>query len=114
MPDRNDNPRSAFHQRRRARLIKKSEVRFGDQVTMRTQNSVYRLIALYNSTCLVYGGRFDCRGESNRVVIQGCTRGGSAIRTDLLAACGMYLEFGNSLQTSEIMELSRTSICSRN
>jgi hypothetical protein len=34
--------------------------------------------------------------------IRGCTWGGSAIATDLLAASGLFLEFGNGVVTTAI------------
>ena len=51
----------------------------------------------------VSGGWFDQRGLSPATTtINGCTWGGSAIKTDLLAGPGLFLEFGNTVVTSRI------------
>ncbi len=39
-----------------------------------------------------------------RTTINGCTWGGSAIKVDIVAACGLHLEFGNRVVTSRIKE----------
>ena len=38
--------------------------------------------------------------------INGCTWGGSAIMIDIVAACGLHLEFGNRVVTSKIRQFS--------
>jgi hypothetical protein len=40
-----------------------------------------------------------------RMAINGCTWGGSAIKQDILAARGLYLEFGNTVLTSRIQQI---------
>ncbi len=87
--------------------IRKEEVHFGDLVVISTQNSVYSLRVLDNGFYLVSGGWFEQQGLSpHRIRIAGCTWGGSIIKIDIIAACGLCLEFSNRLITSPIKEFS--------
>ena len=88
------------------REVKKSGVYPGDSVIIITRNSVYRLIALGNGQYRVSGGWFDKTGISHSVVtITGCSWGGSAIKVNSLAACGLSVEFGNGVITSTIRKI---------
>jgi hypothetical protein len=83
--------------------IKKSELRAGDLLYIRTHNSTYAIRVISDHVYEVTGGWFDRRGISPvRVGIAGCTWGGSAIKVDVVAACGLRLEFANRLTTSPI------------
>ena len=54
----------------------------------------------------VSGGWFDHEGLSPfKTSINGCTWGGRAIKVDVVAACGLFLEFGNQLITSRIQKV---------
>jgi hypothetical protein len=54
----------------------------------------------------VSGGWFDRKHMSPlKLGINGCTWGGSAIKVDVVAACGLHLEFGNRVLTSRIERL---------
>lgn len=81
------------------------EIEAGDWVVVRTRNSVYSLAALGDGTFHVAGGWFTAEGcENVRVKIIGCTWGGSAIHTALVAAPGMCVEFDNGVRTTRIRE----------
>ncbi len=83
--------------------VQKSELRRGDRVVVATENSVYCISVLGDSTYSVWGGWFDRQGVSPvRLSISGCTWGGSVIKHDIVAACGLRLEFGNRVVTSRI------------
>jgi hypothetical protein len=83
--------------------VQKSELRRGDRVVVATENSVYCINVLGDSTYSVWGGWFDRQGVSPvRLSISGCTWGGSVIKHDIVAACGLRLEFGNRVVTSRI------------
>jgi len=87
----------------RLQQVRKADVRAGDLVLVRTCNSVYAIRMLDGGTCVVSGGWFDRKGHSpHRTTITGCTWGGSAVKVDVVAACGLCLEFGNRLVTSAI------------
>ncbi len=85
--------------------VPKADLEFGDQILVTTANSIYSIHALENDLYSVSGGWFDRHGVSPmEVAINGCTWGGSAIKLDILAACGLHLEFGNQVVTSRILE----------
>ena len=85
---------------------KKRELGCGDYVVVTTENSIYSIQVLENSTYLVRGGWFDRQQISPvRLSIAGCTWGGSVIKNDIVAACGLHIEFGNRVLTSRIREV---------
>jgi hypothetical protein len=83
--------------------VRKSELRAGDVALVTTRNSVYAIRALGDGTYQVTGGWFDRQGASPSTVgVNGCTWGGSAIREDVVAAPGLFLEFSNHVRTTRI------------
>lgn len=83
--------------------LRKVELRPGDTALVTTRNSVYAIRALGDGTYLVSGGWFDRQGASPAAVgVNGCTWGGSAIREDVIAAPGLFLEFSNRVRTTRI------------
>lgn len=83
--------------------VQKTDLQFGDRVLVQTAHSLYSIHVLGGGEYLVSGGWFDRKGLSPfRTSIPGCTWGGSAIKTDVIAACGLHLEFGNRVITSSI------------
>ena len=88
------------------RQIHKSALRVGDLVILETCNSIYFIKALDNEQYIVSGGWFDKNKlTSSKITIRGCTWGGSVIKTDIVAACGLHLEFGNKVVTSRIKKI---------
>ena len=86
--------------------VRKSDLRSGDCVLVKTTNSLYSIRVLEGGYCVVSGGWFDRKGLSpSRTTIVGCTWGGTAIKVDIVAACGLRLEFGNRLITSTIRKI---------
>ncbi len=86
--------------------VQKNDLRFGDRVVVTTRNSTYSIHVLKNGQYAISGGWVDKKGLSPlRTHINGCTWGGSAIKVDIVAACGLHLEFGNRVVTSRIKEL---------
>ena len=77
----------------------------GDCVIVSTKNSVYRLHALGGNEYHVSGGWFDRNPSESTVTVNGCTFGGLAIWTDVVAAKGLFLEFGNSVSTTRIQDV---------
>ncbi|MCG8607306.1 hypothetical protein MJD09_20280 [bacterium] len=87
--------------------IHKSDLQFGDMLCIRTCNSDYLIRVLDNGFYLVSGGWFDHHGLSPmRLKITGCTWGGSIIKLDIAAACGLCLEFSNRVITSPINKVN--------
>lgn len=105
-------------QSRELRGIRRSDLAWGEAVLVRTKNSEYCLTPTLDGAYFVTGGWF---GRSStpvcKVTINGCTFGGSAICSDLVAAPGLFLEFGNGVRTTRIQEvicLSRDAAATRN
>lgn len=86
--------------------VRKSELQFGDEVIITTLNSVYHVHVLDAGHYLVSGGWFDKNDLSPlKTTIAGCTWGGSIIKIDIIAACGLCVEFGNRVVTSAIQQI---------
>src|SRR5271167_3432111 len=86
--------------------VRKSDLHCGDRVMVRTGNSSYTIWVLADDLYWVWGGWFDRKGVSpQRVNINGCTWGGSALKCDVVAACGLRLEFANRVRTTPIEEV---------
>jgi hypothetical protein len=86
--------------------VRKNELFNGDSVLVQTKNSVYAIRALGGGLYEVSGGWFERNGGSSQVLtINGCTWGGSAIKQDIVAARGLFLEFGNRVVTTRIRDI---------
>lgn len=95
--------------------VREGDLRFGDLVLIVTQNSTYSLYTLQDDFYLVSGGWFDHYGLSPvKIQINGCTWGGSTIKSDIVAACDMHLEFSNGIVTSRIQEVLVFSVDGNN
>jgi len=86
--------------------IRKSDLLEGDCLIVTTMNSTYQIRVLGGELFAVSGGWFEKKGIPRVVTrITGCTWGGTAVKTDIVAATGLCLEFGNRLTTSNIMRI---------
>jgi hypothetical protein len=86
-------------------VVTRADLRSGDWLVIKTRNSVYSLCLLEDGTYSVAGGWFDRNGVSpQRVGVNGCTFGGSAIKSDVVAGRGLFLEFDNRVTTTRIRE----------
>ena len=95
--------------------IYKSDLNFGDLLLINTRNSVYSIHVLENDIYLVSGGWFDKKRLSPfKTKITGCTWGGSIIKVDIAAACGLCLEFGNRVVTTAIQKVCLVKYGSQN
>ncbi len=84
----------------------RKDLSVGDRLAVKTCNSVYSIRIEQNGLFTVSGGWFDRKGKScARTAIRGCTWGGSAIKVDIVAACGLRIEFGNRVITSPIQKI---------
>jgi hypothetical protein len=96
----------------RLEAVYKNDLEIGDQLLVTTRNSTYSIFPLEEGLYSVSGGWFDRHGLSPfKVGINGCTWGGRAIKLDILAACGLHLEFGNQVVTSRILEYQVIRCC---
>lgn len=81
--------------------VQKTDLHAGDWVVVRTEHSTYTILVLENGKYKVSGGWFDRKfSVPVEIGIVGCTWGGSAVKIDVVAACGLRLEFGNKVKTS--------------
>ena len=88
------------------RQVRKADMRVGDLVYVKTYNSVYVISVLGEGQYAVSGGWFDRNNLSQMTIrINGCSWGGSAIKVDVVAACGLCIEFGNKVTTSIIQKI---------
>ena len=86
--------------------VLRRDLSWGDRVLVRTRNSVYSIWALGDDNFAVTGGWFDHQQLSPALVsINGCTYGASAIRREVVAAPGLFLEFGNNVLTTRIQDV---------
>jgi hypothetical protein len=83
--------------------VRESDVLPGDWIIIRTKNSTYSLRANGDGTFDASGGWFSRNERSGeRLRIAGCTWGGSALLTGMIAAPGMCVEFTNRVTTTRI------------
>jgi hypothetical protein len=95
--------------------IFKSRLKTGDDVFLKTSNSTYFIRVLEKGQYLVSGGWFDNNHLSPlTTTIHGCTWGGNIIKADVIAACGLHLEFGNRVLTSKIKKIFHIPAFKRN
>jgi len=86
--------------------VRRNDLRRGDCVLVTTRNSVYSLFFLGDGLFEVAGGYFDrTSGRPVTITINGCTWGGRAIHSEIVAARGLFLEFGNQVITTRIQKV---------
>jgi len=83
--------------------VRRKDLEPGDRVIVSTKNSIYSLTACQGGEFLVSGGWFEREGQGPvKAEVVGCTVGGKALFTEHVAAPGLFLEFGDGLQTTRI------------
>ncbi len=86
--------------------VRRTDLQSGDWVLVHTLNSLYSIYVLGDGNYRVSGGWFEREGRAPATIaINGCTWGGRAIKSDMVAACGLCLEFGNWVITTRIQEI---------
>ena len=87
--------------------VRRSELLIGDVMLIRTRNSLYTIRLAAQGCYHATGGWFDRKGLSpHPVAINGCTWGGTLIKVDILAACGLCVEFSNRVVTSPVRSIA--------
>jgi len=95
-----------LEQLRRSEPLRKRDLGCGDCVLITTENSVYSIEVLEGANYRIRGGWFDRQKLSPvQTSVAGCTWGGTAIKNDIVAACGLHLEFGNRVVTSRVLQI---------
>jgi len=91
--------------------VRRRDLRAGDRLLVSTRNSIYSLDACDDGEFVVGGGWFERSGSGGQTLaVNGCTAGGQALFTDLVAAPGLFLEFGNGTKTTRIRRVRRIEI----
>jgi len=87
-------------------MVRKMDLRTGDILVAKTCNSVYTIRVLASGNFAISGGWFDKAGMAPfTTTIAGCTWGGSMVKVDIVAACGLCIEFGNRVTTSLVRRI---------
>jgi hypothetical protein len=87
-------------------MVHKCDLQTGDMLEILTLNSRYTIRVLEEEMYRVSGGWFDSQGGGPvDIAIKGCTWGGSTIKIDVIAACGLCIEFGNRVVTSVVQRI---------
>ena len=93
--------------------VRRSELTAGDRIVVSTRNSIYTLVALSDGRFRVSGGFYSRQGDDSgepggRVLaVSGCTAGGNALFTGIVAAPGLFLELGDGTRTTRIRRVRR-------
>jgi hypothetical protein len=88
--------------------VRRREIAAGDRIIVATKNSIYSLTACGDGSFIVSGGWFEREGRgATRLEVHGCTAGGRALFTDLIAAPGLFLELSDGTQTTRIRSVRR-------
>lgn len=83
--------------------VRRAELSPGDRVVVSTRNSIYSLVACADGEFEVAGGWYARQGACRRkLAVNGCTAGGHALLTELVAAPGLFLEFADGTKTTRI------------
>ena len=86
--------------------VRRNDLRPGDCVLVTTRNSVYSIFFLGDGLFEVAGGYFDRHNRGPvTIAINGCTWGGRAIHSEIVAARGLFLEFSNQVITTRIQKV---------
>ena len=86
--------------------VRRSELLPGDRLLVATRNSIYALTFREDGRFEAQGGWFERAGKSpSEVGVVGCTAGGSALFTRIVAAPGLFLEFDDGTRTTRIQRV---------
>lgn len=96
---------------RKLECIGRGDVRPGDRLLVSTRNSVYRLVTRADGRFEVSGGIFARESPhdagARTLAVCGCTAGGRALFTNVVAAPGLFLEFGDGTTTTRIRQVRK-------
>jgi hypothetical protein len=91
--------------------VRRSDLAPGDRLLVSTKNSIYSLVARADGRFDISGGRFardpETGGGKRALEVNGCTAGGHALFTTLIAAPGLFLELGDGTRTTRIRRVRR-------
>lgn len=86
--------------------VRRGDLAPGDRLLVSTKNSIYSLVARADGRFDISGGCFardpDSGGGMRTLEVHGCTAGGHALFTRIVAAPGLFLELGDGTRTTRI------------
>jgi hypothetical protein len=90
--------------------VRRSEIAPGDRLVVATRNSIYSLVAHADGTFRVSGGRYAREGLGEpTLAVHGCTAGGRALFTGIVAGPGLFMELGDGTVTTRIRSVRRVA-----
>ncbi len=88
--------------------VRRGELALGDRIVVATRNSVYSLSVRDDGSFEVSGGWFARAGRGpTSTHVLGCSAGGQALFTELIAAPGLFIEFADGLRTTRVRSVRR-------
>jgi len=106
MPKYGLNLSDVVHHSDKIKHVLKDNLDQWDYLLVKTNNSLYKIKKVDQKLYEISGGWFDKKGLSpSKMIIRGCTWGGSVIHINMLAACGLRMEFGNNVITSPVNQI---------
>jgi len=86
--------------------VRRTELLPGDRLLVATRNSIYSLVVQDDGSFEVAGGWFQRMGRGAvRLGVSGCSAGGTALFTRVVAAPGLFLEFEDGTRTTRIQRV---------
>jgi hypothetical protein len=86
--------------------VRRRDLAPGDRLVVSTKNSIYSLVARADGRFDISGGRYArdpaSAGAAQTLAIHGCTAGGHALFTSIVAAPGLFLELEDGTRTTRI------------
>lgn len=91
--------------------VRRGDLAAGDRLLISTKNSIYSLVAQSDGRFAVSGGWYSRQLESadgeRTLAVNGCTAGGHALFTGIVAAPGLFLELSDGTRTTRIRRVRR-------
>ena len=91
--------------------VRRGDLAPGDRLLVSTKNSIYSLVTRADGRFDISGGRFardpEAGGSTRTLEVHGCTAGGHALFTRIVAAPGLFLELSDGTRTTRIRRVRR-------
>ncbi len=91
--------------------VRRRDLAPGDRLLVSTKNSIYLLLARADGRFDVSGGRYardpEATGGERTLEVNGCSAGGHALFTTIVAAPGLFLELADGTRTTRIRKVRR-------
>lgn len=91
--------------------VRRGDIATGDRLLVSTRNSIYSLVAQADGRFAVSGGFYsrdpDSADGERLLAVNGCTAGGHALFTGIVAAPGLFLELSDGTRTTRIRRVRR-------